>query len=147
MPRTSLGVALPDLGTIFADANAPPGRDVALRQSPTAYGRLTFDWSGPGGDLRWDDSAAYPTFSTVLGRRGLYRWNRRFGTLLYSVRKDKAATASQIRTYARDGGAQLEAAEIASDVTMQADRLATGRWRGTLRWVAAGEARIQPVGF
>lgn len=140
-------MALPDVGTVIAEANQPPGYDVALRQSKTSFGRLTFDWSAPGGDLLFDNSAAYPTFSTVLAHKGLWRWDRSFGTPLYTVTKDKRSTESRIKAAGRDGGAQLEADEIAQDVLLRADRLATGRWRGTLRWVAAGQARQQPVRF
>jgi phage gp46-like protein len=140
-------MALPDVGAIIAEANQPAGLDVALRQSPTSFGRLTFDWSAPGGDLRFDDSAAYPVFGTVLGRKGLYRWDRTLGSLLFTVIKDKRSTGSKLTAYARDGGAQVEADEIAQDVTPRAEKLATGRWRLNLRWVAAGQARQQAVKF
>lgn len=140
-------MALPDVGTIVAQANQPTGLDVALKQSPTTPGRLTFDWSGPGGDLLFDDSASYPVLSTVVARKGRCRADRRFGTRLYTILKDRRSTGDQLRAAGRDGGDQVEAAQIADRVTPRPERVGALQWRLNLGWLAAGRSQGKSVVF
>ena len=82
---------------------------------------------------------------TILAHRGAWRWDRAFGTLLSTVRRERSTTGSQLGAYARDGGAQLEAANIVSSVSVRADRRALGRWRLRITWTAAGRARVKEL--
>ena len=118
--------------------------DVALKNSTTTPGRLTFRWDA-GGDLVFDDSAGYPVLMTILARRNTYRWDRTLGTLLSTVTRSRSTTGSQLAAYARDGGAQVEAAGLAANVTPNAQRLSSGRWRLRVSWTAAGRPRIQEM--
>ena len=123
----------------------PAALDVSLRQSTTTPGRLTFVW-GVDGDLAFDDSAAYAVLMSVLAHKGMYRADRAYGTLLHRVRRSRSTTGSQLAEYARDGLAQVEAAEvIATGSTARAERLKTGRWRLRVSWTANGKARAQEI--
>lgn len=141
-------MALPDVGTIVAELNrSVGGLDTALRQSYTTPGRLTWDWSGPGGDLLFDDSAAFPVLSRILARKGRYRSDRSYGTLLGTLKKDRRATGSQLAAYVRDGGAQVEAEEKAQNVTSRPQRITTGRWKLPISWTRAGQVVTRVLGF
>ena len=118
--------------------------DVALRNSTTTPGRLTFVWDAQG-DLVYDDRAAYPVLLSILAHRSAYRWDRTLGTLIHTVTRSRSTTGSQLAAYARDGGAQAEVAGLATNVTTNAQRLASGRWRLIVRWVAAGRNRSQEL--
>ena len=118
--------------------------DVALTNSTTTRGRLTFVWDSSG-DLVFDDRAAYPVLMSILAHRGAYRWDRTLGTLLHTVTRSRSTTGSQLAAYARDGGAQVEVAGLANNVTTNAQRLASGRWRLRVSWTAAGKARLQEM--
>jgi len=132
-------MAVDDLLRSRADA-----LDVALTNSTTTRGRLTFVWDASG-DLVFDDKAGYPVMMSILAHRGAYRWDRTLGTLIHTVTRSRSTTGSQLANYARDGGAQVEVAGLASAVTPNAQRLASGRWRLVVRWVAAGRNRSQEM--
>lgn len=136
---------LPDVSALLEQASRPPA-DVALRQSYTTPGRLTFVWD-EGGDLVWDHRAAWPVLSTIICHKGRYRHDRNFGTLIHRVRKDRLATGTQLGEYARDGAAQVEAEGLAQDVRAAPRKLATGRWKVRLSWTSAGEVVDQELGL
>lgn len=110
--------------------------DPALQRSTTTPGRLTFTWSG--GDLVWSALGEYPVLLAVLAHKGAYRWDRAYGTLLHRVTRERSTTGSQLAAYAQDGGAQVEAAGLATNVRARAERPAPGRWRLRVSWTAAG---------
>ena len=118
--------------------------DVSLTASRTTIGKLTWKWDSDG-DLGFDDSAGYAVLTSIYAVKGRYMADRTFGTLFSRVVKDKAATGSQLSAYARDGLAACEAAGICSGGTARADKIATGRWRVRLTWVAAGKRREQEL--
>ena len=135
----------PDALTRQLADSARPGRlDVALRNSTTTPGKLTWIW-GPDGDLVWDDSQGYAVLVSVFAIRGQCRWDRTLGTLLLTLKRARRSTGSQLSAYARDGGAQCEAAELVKNFLARADLIATGRWRLRLSWTAAGKAQGQQV--
>lgn len=127
-----------------ADSARRQGLDVALRNSPTTAGKLTFVW-GPDGDLVFDDEQGYPTLLTVFAVKGRCWWDRSMGTLLLTLKRSRRATGSQLQAYARDGGAQLEAEGLVKDFGAQATLKDTGRWNLTLKWAAAGRERRKSV--
>ena len=123
----------------------PATLDVSLRQSTTTPGKLTFQW-GLDGDLAYDDSAGYPVLMSILAHKGMYRADRTYGTLLHRVRRSRSTTGSQLAEYARDGLAQMEAAEvITTGSTARAERVRSGRWRLRISWTANGKARVQEI--
>lgn len=137
-------MALPDLATLVAQANKPGGLDVGLKQSFTTPGRLTWRWDGPGGDLAFDTTASWPVLSTVFGRKGLYRFDRTLGTQFFRVVKDRRSTGSQLASCVRDGAAQVEADQLATEVTGVPRKIETGKWRLTLRWISSGQ-RVERI--
>lgn len=122
------------------------GGSWALRDSPTTRGRLTWLW-GADGNLVVDEAATYPVLMAIVAHKGAYRWDRFYGTRLHKATRERSTTGSQLAAYARDGGAQVEAAGIATGVTPRVDRLASGRWRLAVRWTAAGRTRTREVGL
>ena len=116
----------------------------ALKDSPTTRGRLTWVWDSSG-NLATDDKAAYAVLMSIVAHRGAYRWDRAYGTLVHRVTRERSTTGSQLANYARDGGAQVEVAGLASGVTPNAQRLASGRWRLRVTWTTAGTARVQEM--
>ena len=117
--------------------------DPALTRSSTTPGRLTFVWAD--GDLVWSALGEYPVLMAVIAHRGAYRWDRAYGTLLHKVTRERSTTGSQLAAYAGEGGAQVEAAGLATNVRTNAERLAPGRWRLRARWTAAGRPVVREI--
>ena len=82
---------------------------------------------------------------SIGSHKGAYRWDRAYGTLISRVTRTRSTTGSQLASYARDGGAQVEAAGLASNVLPRAQRLASGRWRLRVSWTAAGQPVVQEI--
>ena len=147
---TVLQVADPARVTITATAAAtatgetPNAEGWAVKDSPTTRGRLTWVWDSSG-NLVSDDKAGYAVLMSIIAHKGAYRWDRTYGTLLHRLTRSRSTTGSQLAAYARDGGAQVEAAGLASGVTPRATRLASGRWRLAVRWTVAGVERKQEM--
>ena len=127
------------------DAGEPPRpASWALKNSPTTPGRLTWRW-GADGSLLVDDKGSYAVLMAIVSHKGAYRWDRAYGTLISRVTRTRSTTGSQLASYARDGGAQVEAAGLASNVLPRAQRLASGRWRLRVSWTAAGQPVVQEI--
>ena len=126
-----------------ATNDAPSAEGWAVKDSPTTRGRLTWVWDG--GNLVTDDKAGYVVLMAILAHRGMYRWDRTYGSALYRATRERNTTGSQLAACARDGGAVVEAAGLAQNVTPRAERLATGRWRLVVRWTSAGVERKQEI--
>lgn len=145
---TSLLVPDPSKVTITpatSDAGEPPrASSWALTNSPTTPGRLTWVW-GADGSLTVDEGGSFPVLMSIIARKGGYRWDRAYGTLLSRLTRARSTTGSQLASYARDGGAQVEAAGLASAVTPRASRLSSGRWRLRVSWTAAGQPIVQEI--
>ena len=127
-----------------ATAETPSAEGWAVKDSPTTRGRLTWVWDATG-NLVTDDKAGYVVLMAILAHRGMYRWDRTYGTALHRITRERSTTGSQLAAAARDGGAQVEAAALAQNVTPRAERLATGRWRMAVKWTSAGTERRQEI--
>ena len=114
--------------------------DIALRESRTVIGKLTWTWKN--GNPVWDKSGTYPVLSTCLTKKGRYRWDRSMGTYVLRVRQDRSVTGSQLRSYFADGGQQLKAAGVLTTFDAQATRERAGRYRVDVRWRIAGSDKV-----
>lgn len=121
-----------------------PTLDVAL--VPTKRpGRSTWKWDAKG-DLVFDDSQAYAVLVSIVARKGQYRWDRSFGTLLGLTRQERTATGSRLTAYARDGLAACEADRvIATGSTVRVDKVGPGSWRVVPSWTSAGKSQKKEV--
>lgn len=106
--------------------------DVTLNRN--ARGKFTFSWSA--GDLRFDDKAVYPVFSTLSLPKGAYYWDStgQQGTLLSSVKQDRMRTGSQLASYGRDALEQCQSAKLLKAVDVSARRTRPGSYLVDLLW-------------
>lgn len=119
-------------------------QDVALTDSRTSPGRLTFVWKD--GDLVFDDTGAYGVLTSIFARKGTYRSDRTLGTLLTRVTRERSTTGSQLANYARDGGAAAEVAGIARNVRAIATKVRPGSWRLRITWdPVRGQAQAREI--
>lgn len=107
--------------------------DVALTR--TQRGKFTFAWDNQG-DVIFDNRAVYPVLTTLVTRKGQYYHDAEGtqGTLLYTIKKDKLTTGSQLRSYAQDGGNQVMAEGIITSFSAQAERIRAGSFILKLFW-------------
>lgn len=116
--------------------------DVALSPSTTTPGRQTLTWDASG-DAVFDSTCAYSVLVTTCAKKGQYRPNRDYGTLLYTVVQDSSATGSQLSSAAADGLRQVRASGyIDFDGQPVAQRIRPGNWSVTPIWTVNGS---QPI--
>jgi phage gp46-like protein len=133
------------------------GKDIALRESPSAPGRFTFDWDASG-NPRFDDDRAHAVITTLVswkrgrapGQRieqGGYYWDEtgQRGTLIWTVRYDTLATQSTLVACAEDAGQQLVQAQVIKSLTARASRIGPGRWRLDVEWTLPDGRRPPPA--
>jgi len=106
--------------------------DVTLNRN--GRGKFTFSWSA--GDLRFDDKAVYPVFSTLWMPKGAYYWDStgQQGTLLSTVKQDRMRTGSQLAAYGRDALEQCQGAKLLRAVDVSARRTRPGSYLVDLLW-------------
>lgn len=135
----------------------PLGIDIALKPSQRRPGRFDLDWetSGPNkGNPRFDNDRQHAVLTLLTARKrgrrvgsrveeGGYYWDEtgERGTLIWTVQYDRLATASQLRAYAEDGGAQLVARGIVETLTAEPERQSPGRWRTFVEYTLPGGRR------
>jgi hypothetical protein len=111
--------------------------DVALVDSATSPGRLTFQWD-KSGDLVFDNSQAYAVLVTVCSNKGRYRPDRNFGTLLYTIVHDTSATGSQLSAAGNDGLQQAAQGNLIQNYSCNAQRTRPGAWNLAVNWQING---------
>lgn len=111
--------------------------DVALVQ--TTNGKWTFVWNGEG-NVAFDRRGVYPVITTLLTHRGQYSFDDdgTQGSLLHTVKQDKLATASQIKSYAQEALLPLVANGLLSGFSLQVSRQKTGPYLLQVEWTREG---------
>jgi phage gp46-like protein len=104
------------------------GRDIALDRNP-ATGLFDLAWDETGNPAFTDDES-HTVLSLLLEKQRGYWADKtgRRGSLLHTVKHDRAATASQLTGYTTDAlDSAVEDGRI-NEVQAQAERVASGRF-------------------
>lgn len=114
------------------------GTDIEMQSDPRT-GRLTFDWDSFG-NPKYGDTRAHAVASLLIERRGQWAQDATGtrGSVLHTIRNDRARTASDLETAARDALEPLTRSGAIHDVKATATRLGSGVYKLRVTYTTAG---------
>lgn len=111
-----------------------PGADIAMVRNEGTK-RFDFSFENQTGNPAYDDTNEHRVLSLLVEWRD--RWyaaRKGRGSLLYTVKNDRASTTSQLEAYARDALKKAVDDGWIQNVTAQATRLGLGRFVLRVSW-------------